>query len=82
VFGCQNESGAHLRNLHDPQKNIGAAGPVSDLPILKVGNSLWSSAYKRSDWKDPAKPLSLTLGELGTGRSVTLTLPGRGPDAR
>jgi WD40 repeat protein len=82
VFGCQNESGAHLRNLHDPQKNIGAAGPVSDLPILKVGNSLWSSAYKRSDWKDPAKPLSLTLVELGTGRSVTLTLPGRGPDAR
>ena len=77
LFGCQNGTGAHLRNIHDPQQDIGVAGPVSDLPILKVGNSLWSSSYKRSDWKDPAKPLTITLGELGTGHQIMLTLPGR-----
>lgn len=78
VFACQNDSGSHLRNIHDPQKDIGSASPSGDLPILKVGNSLWSSAYKRSDWKDPTKSLSLTLVELGTSRQVTLALPGRG----
>jgi hypothetical protein len=77
VFGCQNDSGAHLRNIKDPQTNIGSAAPSGDLPILKVGNSLWSSAYKRSDWKDPTKPLTLTLVELGTGKRVTFNLPGR-----
>ena len=77
VFGCQNDTGAHLRNIHDPQKDIGAAGPAGALPILKVGNALWSSSYKRSDWKDPAKPLTITLGELGTGHQITLALPGR-----
>jgi len=77
VFGCQNDSGAHLRNIHDLQKDIGSAGPPGNLPILKVGNSLWSAAYKYGDWKDPAKPLSITLGELGTGHRVTLMLPGR-----
>ena len=77
VFGCQNETGAHLRDLRDPLKDIGAAGPVSDLPILKVGNSLWAAAYKRTDWKDPTKALALTLVELGTGKRVTVSLPGR-----
>jgi WD40 repeat protein len=77
VFGCQNDSGTHLRNIHDPQKNIGVAGPVSDLPILKAGGSLWAVGYRNGDWKDPAKGLPLTLVELGTGRRVTVTLPGR-----
>ena len=77
IFACQNDTGAHLRNIHDPQKDIGVAGPVSDLPILKVGDSLWSVAYKMTDWKDATKPLPLTLVELGTGRRMTLTLPGR-----
>ena len=77
VFGCQNATGAHLRNVHDPDKDIGAAGPVSDLPILKVGNSLWSVAYKDGDWKDPGKSLPLNMTELGTGKQVTVTLPGR-----
>ena len=77
IFACQNSTGAHLRSIRDPQKDIGAAGPVSDLPILKVGNSLWVAAYKTTDWKDPGKPLPLTLVELGTGKRVTVTLPGR-----
>ncbi len=77
IFACQNDSGSHLRNIHDPQKDIGAAGPSASLPILKVGNSLWSSSYKFADWKDPAKPLTITLVELGTGKQVKLTLPGR-----
>ena len=77
VFGCQNDGGAHLRNIHDTQKDIGAAGPPSDLPLLKVGNSIWAAAYKAADWKDPSKPLPLTLVELGTGKRVTVTLPGR-----
>ncbi|WP_419805305.1 WD40 repeat domain-containing protein [Terriglobus sp.] len=78
IFGCQDTAGAHLRNIHDPTKDIGAAGPPSDLPILKVGNSLWSVAYKNGDWKDATKPLPLTLVELGTGKRLTITLPGRG----
>lgn len=78
VFGCQNASGAHLRNIHAATKDIGAPGPVSDLPILKVGNSLWSVAYKVSDWKDATKSLPLTLVELGTGKQLTIMLPGRG----
>ena len=77
VFGCQNETGAHLRDLREPMKDLGAAGPVSDLPILKVGNSLWAAAYRRTDWKDPTKALSLTLVELGTGKRVMVSLPGR-----
>jgi hypothetical protein len=77
VLACQNRTGAHLRNIHDPQKNIGPAGPVSDLPLLKVGNSLWAAAYRFDDWKDPTKPLPLTLVELGTGKRVTVSLPGR-----
>ena len=77
VFGCQNETGAHLRDLRDPLKDIGVAGPVSDLPIVKVGNSLWAAAYRTTDWKDPAKALAVTLVELGTGRRVVVSLPGR-----
>jgi hypothetical protein len=77
VFGCQNDSGSHLRNMSDPQKDLGAAAPSGDLPILKVGNSLWSSDYKRSDWKESGNPLVLTLVELGTGKRVTITLPGK-----
>jgi hypothetical protein len=77
VFACQNNTGAHLRNIHDPQKDIGVAGPPSDLPILKVGPSLWVAAYRSTDWKEPGKPLPLTLVELGTGKRVTVTLPGR-----
>ena len=77
TFACQNSTGAHLRSIRDPQKDIGAAGPVSELPILKVGNSLWVAAYKQTDWKDPSKPLPLTLLELGSGKRVTVTLPGR-----
>ena len=77
IFACQNATGAHLRNIRDPQKDIGAAGPVSDLPILKVGHSLWVAAYRSTDWKDASKPLPLTLVELGTGKRVTVTLPGR-----
>ena len=77
LLACQNSTGAHLRNIRDPQKDIGAAGPVSDQPILKVGNSLWVAAYKTTDWKEPSKPLPLTLVELGTGKRVTVTLPGR-----
>ena len=81
LFGCQDASGAHLRDIHDPQKDIGAAGPPSDLPLLKVGNSIWAAAYKAADWKDPSKPLPLTLVELGSGRRVTVTLPGRATPA-
>ncbi len=76
-FGCQNDSGSHLRNIVAPQKDIGTAAPLGDLPILKVGSSLWSSVYKRSDWTDPTKPLALTLVELGTGKHVSISLPGR-----
>jgi hypothetical protein len=39
VFACQNAAGAHLRNIHDPAKDVDAAGPPGDLPILKVGHS-------------------------------------------
>ena len=56
---------------------MGTAGPASDLPILKVGNSLWVAAYRRMDWKDPTKALALTLVELGAGRRVTIMVPGR-----
>ena len=77
VLACQNATGAHLRNIHDSQKDIGSAGPVSDLPLLKIGNSVWAAAYRFNDWKDPTKPLPLTLVELGTGKHVTVSLPGR-----
>ena len=70
VFACQNATGTHLRNVHDPQTDVGQAAPPSDLPVLKVGNSLWSAAYKITDWTDPNKPLPLTLVELGGGRRV------------
>lgn len=79
IFACQNASGAHLRNIHQPAKDIGAAGPASDLPILKAGHSLWVASYRNTDWKDPDKPLPLTLVELGTGKHFTVTLPGRTP---
>jgi hypothetical protein len=32
VFGCQHGTGAHLRNVNDAQKDIGAAGPVRTCP--------------------------------------------------
>ena len=82
LFGGQSADGAHLRNMNDPTKNIGAACPPSDLPILKVGSSLWSIAYKNTDWKDATKPLPLTLVELGTGKRVTISIPGRRPQSR
>jgi WD40 repeat protein len=77
MFGCQNDSGSHLHNIFNPHKDIGAAAPSGDLPILKIGNSLWSCGYKRSDWTDPTKPLALTLVELGSGKRVSIILPGR-----
>lgn len=77
MFGCQNESGAHLRNIHDPLKNVGAAAPAGNLPLLRVGNSLWSTDYSLGSWKNPTTPFILTLGELGTGKRLILTLPGR-----
>ena len=77
VFACQSYTGTHLRNVHDPNKDIGTAGPISDLPFVKVGNSVWAAAYKITDWKDPTKPLPLTLVELGTGKRLTIMLPGR-----
>lgn len=77
LFACENNTGLHLRNLHDPEKDIGPAAPGGDLPVLKVGSSLWSTAYKNTEWKDPSKPLTITLVELGTGHQIALTLPGR-----
>ena len=77
TIACQNSAGAHLRDVHHPTKDIGAAGPPSDLPVLKIGNSLWVAAYRYNDWKDPKNSTSLTLIGLGTGERVLVTLPGR-----
>ena len=82
VFACQNATGAHLRNIHEPAKDVNAAGPPSDLPIFKAGHSLWVAAYRNTDWKDAGKPLPLTLVELGTGKQMTVTLPGRARSQR
>jgi WD40 repeat protein len=77
TIACQNTGGTHVRNIYKPAIDIGTPGPSSDLPILKVGDSLWVAAYLRNDWQDPKKDLSLSLVELGTGKRRTVTLPGR-----
>lgn len=75
VFACQNASGAHLRDALHPTKDIGSAGPVSSLPILKVGNSLWVARYQHRQWIDGTKPFQLLIQELGTPNTKTITLP-------
>jgi hypothetical protein len=75
VFGCQDASGSHLRNMKAPQTDVGAAGPTGDLPLLKAGDSLWASGYKRSEWNDASKLLPLV--QLGGSARVTVTIPGR-----
>jgi WD40 repeat protein len=77
TIACQNSSGAHVRNIYKPAMDIGTPGPSSDLPILKIGDSLWVAAYLRNDWQDPKKDLSLPLVELGTGKRRMVTVPGR-----
>jgi hypothetical protein len=75
-FACQNDGGMHLRAFRDPGKDIGAAVPVSALPLVKMGHSMWVAAYRTADWKDAARPFPLTLVELGTGKKVTVNVPG------
>ena len=77
LFACRDNTGEHLRNLQDPTRNVGAAGPPGDLPILKVGHSLWVAAYHHGDWSVPSKSLALRLVELGSGKQLTVSVPGR-----
>jgi hypothetical protein len=76
-IACLTKSAVKLHSITNP-KQILATAPHERLTSLLSGGGIWLYTIIRDGaWQNNSKPLKFTLTQLGSGKHLTVSLPGR-----